>query len=72
VEAKAGYDPRAAVTLWQKMAAASGEGPPQFMSTHPSLANRQQTLGELAPQMMELYRAASNPPSYAIQDAAPR
>ena len=70
IAAKAGYNPNAAVTLWQKMAAASGEGPPQFMSTHPSPANRQQTLGELAPQMMEYYRAARDPPSYPIQDAA--
>jgi len=69
IAAKAGYNPNAAVTLWQKMAAASGQGPPQFMSTHPSPANRQQTLGELAPQMMEYYRAARDPPSYPIQDA---
>ena len=34
--ARAGYDPRAGVTLWQKMAAASKGAPPQFMSTHPS------------------------------------
>jgi predicted Zn-dependent protease len=68
IAAKAGYNPNAAVTLWQKMAAASGAGPPQFMSTHPSPANRQQTLGELAPQMMEYYRAARDPPSYPIQD----
>jgi predicted Zn-dependent protease len=71
IAAKAGYNPNAAVTLWQKMAAASGQGPPQFMSTHPSPANRQQRLGELAPQMMEYYRAARAPPSYPIQDAAP-
>jgi len=71
IAAKAGYDPNAAVTLWQKMGAASGEGPPQFMSTHPSPANRQQRLQELAPQMMGYYRAAGNPPTFAIQDAAP-
>jgi predicted Zn-dependent protease len=71
IAAKAGYDPNAAVTLWQKMAAASGEGPPQFMSTHPSPANRQQRLAELVPQMMEHYRAARDPPTYALQDAAP-
>lgn len=71
IAAKAGYDPNAAVTLWQKMGAASGEGPPQFMSTHPSPANRQQRLRELAPQMMGYYRAATNPPTYQIQDAAP-
>jgi predicted Zn-dependent protease len=73
IAAKAGYDPNAAVTLWQKMGAAGGEGPPQFMSTHPSPANRQQRLGELVPQMMDYYRAANDPPTYRIQDlAAPR
>ena len=71
IAAKAGYNPSAAVTLWEKMGAAGGEGPPQFMSTHPSPTNRQETLRELAPQMMEYYRAAQNPPSYPIQDAAP-
>jgi predicted Zn-dependent protease len=71
IAAKAGYDPNAAVTLWQKMAAASGEGPPQFMSTHPSPANRQQRLRELAPQMAEYYRAARNPPTHPLADAAP-
>src|SRR5690349_1670797 len=70
--AKAGYNPSAAVTLWEKMGAVGGEGPPQFMSTHPSPTNRQQRLRELAPQMMEYYRAATNPPSYDIRDAAPQ
>ena len=65
--ANAGYNPNAAVTLWQKMAAVGGEGPPQFMSTHPSPANRQQTLGELAPQMMAYYQAARDPPSFTFR-----
>ena len=34
--ARAGFDPRAGVTLWQKMAAASRGAPPQWLSTHPS------------------------------------
>jgi hypothetical protein len=55
------------VTLWQKMAAMGGEGPPQSMSTHPSPANRQQRLGALAPQMMAYYQAARSPPSFPIQ-----
>lgn len=53
--ARAGYDPRAAATLWQKMEKAGGSGPPQFLSTHPSPANRQETLGQLADQMMPYY-----------------
>ena len=34
--ARAGYDPRAGVTLWQKMAASKQSAPPQWLSTHPS------------------------------------
>ncbi|HEY6131249.1 MAG TPA: M48 family metallopeptidase, partial [Halioglobus sp.] len=40
----AGYDPEAAVTLWQKMAAQGGAKPPQFLSTHPSPGNREEVL----------------------------
>jgi predicted Zn-dependent protease len=67
IAAKAGYNPNAAATLWEKMGAVGGEGPPQFMSTHPSPANRQARLRELAPQMMGFYEAARNPPSYPLQ-----
>src|ERR1700741_1009789 len=34
--ARAGYDPRAAISLWQKMAATGGAQPAQWLSTHPS------------------------------------
>jgi len=64
--AKAGYNPNAAVTLWQKMERVSGGGSPQFLSTHPSPGNRQQRLAELAPQMMTYYNAARNPPTYPL------
>lgn len=69
--AKAGYDPNAAATLWQKMGALSDGGPPQFLSTHPAPDNRQSTLAELAPQMMPYYLAAqrSRPPEYPISDS---
>jgi len=56
--ARAGYDPRAAVTLWQKMEKVGGATPPQFLSTHPSPANRQQRLSELAQQLMPVYEQA--------------
>lgn len=56
--ARAGYDPHAAVTLWQKMAGVGGGSPPEFLSTHPSPENRQETLRKLAEQMMPYYEQA--------------
>ncbi len=56
--ARAGYDPNAAVRLWEKMAVASGGGPPVFLSTHPAPANRIQALNALVPQMTPLYQKA--------------
>jgi len=69
--AKAGYDPHAAVTLWQKMAAVGGgKAPPQFLSTHPSDAQRQQALAKLVPQMMPYYKANPPWPSYPVRVGA--
>ncbi|WP_255593033.1 M48 family metallopeptidase [Bordetella sp. BOR01] len=57
--ARAGYDPRAAVTLWQKMGAAdSGNAPPEFMSTHPSAATRISELQAASQRVMPLYEQA--------------
>ena len=57
--ARAGYDPRAAGSLWEKMARArSGNQPPQFLSTHPAPGNRIQALQALVPQMMPVYQKA--------------
>ena len=64
--AKAGYDPRAAITLWQKMAAVSGDGPPQFVSSHPAPGNRQETLRQLVPEMMPYYEAQVERPVYEL------
>ncbi len=60
--ARAGYDPRAAQTLWQKMGAVGGTGPPEFLSTHPSPTTRQRDLAALAPQWMDVYRGAKAQP----------
>ncbi len=66
--AKAGYDPRAAVTLWQKMAQVGGdEAPPAFLSTHPSDAQRQQRLAALAPRMMPYYLAQGTRPRQPVR-----
>jgi predicted Zn-dependent protease len=57
--ARAGYDPRAAVTLWEKMGKlGGGKGPPEFLSTHPSPENRAARLAELGSQVQPLYLAA--------------
>jgi predicted Zn-dependent protease len=56
--ARAGYDPRAAVTLWQKMGQAGGGAPPQFLSTHPSPQNRAKDLTDYAARVMPLYESA--------------
>lgn len=59
--ARAGYDPRAAVTLWQKMGALGGSSQPEFLSTHPSPASRSADLTEAANQVMPLYQSAAKP-----------
>ena len=56
--ARAGYDPKAAVTLWEKMGKVGGGGPPEFLSTHPSPQNRAARLAELGRQVTPLYLAA--------------
>jgi predicted Zn-dependent protease len=56
--ARAGYDPRAGVTLWKKMLSASSGGPPQFLSTHPAGENRIREVEALLPVVMPLYDRA--------------
>ena len=58
--ARAGYDPRAGVTLWKKMIQASqgSSRPPEFLSTHPAEANRVQQIEALLPTVMPLYDEA--------------
>jgi predicted Zn-dependent protease len=64
--AKAGYDPRAAITLWQKMAKVGGGAPPEFLSTHPSDETRQGRLSKLAPKMMPYYQAGGARPAHPV------
>jgi len=56
--ARAGYDPRAGVTLWQKMQAASQGAPPQWMSSHPSDSSRIAEIQRRLPEVMPLYERA--------------
>jgi Zn-dependent protease with chaperone function len=55
--ARAGYNPQAGVSLWQKMAAISGSGGSEFLSSHPSDGSRAQQIQSLLPTVMPLYQA---------------
>ncbi|MNY28988.1 Beta-barrel assembly-enhancing protease [compost metagenome] len=56
--ARAGYNPNAAITLWNKMTAVSGGSQPEFMSTHPASSNRIASLQAAIPKVMPLYEQA--------------
>jgi predicted Zn-dependent protease len=57
--ARAGFDPNAAVTLWEKMAKqAGGSQPPKWLSTHPSHEDRINDLRQYAAKVAPLYAAA--------------
>ncbi|MEI6415553.1 MAG: M48 family metallopeptidase [Pseudomonadota bacterium] len=56
--ARAGYDPRAAVRVWQKMSSIGQGQPPQWLSTHPGHANRIQDIEANLPKVLPLYELA--------------
>jgi predicted Zn-dependent protease len=65
--AKAGYDPRAAVTLWEKMGkVGGGSRQPQFLSTHPAPESRKRALGALVPRMMPYYESKQPRPIFKL------
>jgi predicted Zn-dependent protease len=60
--ARAGYDPRAGVSLWQKMAQATGgKAPPQWLSTHPAGKTRIRDIEGRLPRVLPVYEAAAKP-----------
>ncbi|MGE0652309.1 MAG: M48 family metallopeptidase [Alphaproteobacteria bacterium] len=54
--AEAGYDPRAAVKLWQNFAKAGGDRAPTFLSTHPAPGNRIEQIQARLPEVMPIYK----------------
>ena len=59
--AKAGFDPRQSINLWQKMdQAGKGQQPTEFMSTHPSHDTRIQELSDHMPTAMQFYQQAQS------------
>jgi Zn-dependent protease with chaperone function len=60
--ARAGYDPRAGVRVWQKMLqGAGGNAPPQWLSTHPSGKNRIKEIERKLPKALPFYEQAEKP-----------
>lgn len=63
--ARAGYDPAESIKLWERMGAAKGgAAPPEFMSTHPSDANRRAQLSSWLPEAQAEYN--KSPAKYGI------
>jgi len=60
--ARAGYNPRAGVTLWQKMDASGKDAPPQWLSTHPSGKSRIADIERNLPRVLPLYERARTDP----------
>ncbi len=59
IAARAGYDPRAGISLWEKMSRVGKGQPPQWLSTHPSHTTRIDTIRANLPKVMPLYEAAA-------------
>ncbi len=71
--AKAGYDPRAAVSFWKKMAAVNkGKEPPALLSTHPLNRQRIDDLAEFMPEALKYYRPGSAPDAGTRSRRQPR
>ena len=58
IAARAGYDPRAGITLWEKMGAANKGAPPQWLSTHPASSTRIADMQAALPNVMPLFQRA--------------
>jgi predicted Zn-dependent protease len=64
---KAGFEPEAAVTLWQKMGDLGEDRPPEFLSTHPAPNNRQAALQRMVPEMNKVNPSRTKAPVTEIE-----
>ncbi len=62
IAARAGFDPRAGVMVWQKMGFVNKGAPPEWMSTHPAGTNRIEEIRKHFPEVLPLYAAVKNVP----------
>jgi predicted Zn-dependent protease len=60
--ARAGHDPQAGISLWEKMMATARRAPPEFLSTHPSGPTRIRDIEEKLPKVLPLFERAPRPP----------
>ena len=70
IASRAGYNPRAGITLWQKMSAASKGAPPQWLSTHPSGPSRIKEMEKHLPDVLPLYQRAEKPVPWKVPPTA--
>jgi predicted Zn-dependent protease len=56
--ARAGYDPRAAIAMWQRMEKLGGAQPPKLLATHPPTADRIKELQAVSDKLVPLYEQA--------------
>jgi predicted Zn-dependent protease len=56
IMARAGYDPREAISFWQRMSQQQKQRPPEFLSTHPDVAKRIEAIQADLPQALEYYK----------------
>jgi predicted Zn-dependent protease len=67
IVARAGFDPRAGITLWQKMGIINKKSPPQWLTTHPAGANRIAEIRKHLPEVMPLFARAKGVPASQLE-----